>query len=271
MQFYDQDSTKAEEQLTLVYNSRGQIISESYGPRYYEHCLSIQVNYTVRYIYTDTLLTEKIVTGKQKNPERTVYAYNEQGRVKTESKFEWVPDPGAVQPHRPGMGGVPEKNRDTTRTVAGKWNQVSLAKITYDDKGRKITWDATRLHDENENMQKWEYDDQNRIASHSIYGHGKLKSKTDYTYTATGYRYWTVYYGQDGELKHENETGQDYRPMETHVVTLDKNGRIYNDKQVNGKGVQQCSTYYYYDNAGRIARTIFYDDGSTTHIYNYRK
>lgn len=266
MQFSDEDSANAKEQLTIVYNQRGQVTSETYG-RFEVNCLNYNIGYSVKYVYNDTLLVEKIESVKQESPYRYVYTYDELGRVKTESKFVWIIDPGATPVHRPGM---PVE----TNVVGGKWNQVGLASISYDTKGRKILYDATRLSDRNENMEKWQYDDQNRITCHEVFGHGKLLRKTDYTYYEGGYRKWEVYYTADGDLKSEMEDGQGYQSIRITIYTLDKSGRILTEKLTTEKGIDQCIKYYWYDKQGRIIRTTCYDKvgiGMTTHVYNYPK
>ncbi len=266
MQFFDEDSANAKEQLTIVYNHRGKVLSEKYI-RFQRNCLFYWIGYSVRYYYTDTLLTEKIENEDQKAPIRFVYTHDEKGRVKTESKFKWIADPGATPVHRPGM---PE---EATTTVAGKWNQIGIATISYDDKGRKIAWDATRLHDKKENLEKWEYDDQNRISSHQIYSRGKLTCKTDYMYYEGGYRCWDINYDSEGSLSHELEEGQGYQPTSIHAYTFDKAGRIGTEKLSNEKGTLQCTIYYSYDKSGRLARTVIYDalSGITYHVYNYSR
>jgi|GEM_PF-2891867 hypothetical protein len=266
MEFLDQDSLQTKEQATLVYNNRGQLISETYF-RFQETCLFYHVGYSVRYTYKDTLLVEKVLSVKQRNPSKYTYTHDEKGRVKTESKFVWVPDPGAVPGHRPGM---PAENT----TVSGKWNQVSYATITYDAKGRKISWDATRLHDGNENLEKWEYDDQNRVTTHQIYAHGKLAHKTDYTYYDGGYRYWEINYTSEGDLASDREQGDGYKSMIIHAVTLDKNGKIRTEELTSEKGDKQCSKTFYYDKDGRFMKTVTYDYLSgalITYVYKRAK
>jgi len=264
MQFHEEDSADAKEELTIVYNNRGQVISETYG-RFEENCLNYRIGYSVRYTYNDTLLTEKLVNEKQKSPVKYVYTHDEKGRVKTESKFVWITDPGATPVHRPGMA-------DNANTVAGKWNQVGLAAISYDDKGRKVSYDATRLCDKNENLEKWEYDEQNRVATHQVFAHGKLVRKTDYTYFEGGYRCWEINYDAEGDLKNEMEEGQGYQAMIIHIYTLDKNGHVLSERITNEKGVEQCTLFYTYDRKWRVVRTVRHDNagsGGTTHIYKY--
>lgn len=265
-QFFDEDSANAKEQLTIVYNHRGKVLSEKYV-RFEQSCLFYWIGYSVRYYYTDTLLTEKIESEDQKAPTRYVYTYDDKGRVKTESKFRWIADPGAMPVHAPGMP-------SQTTTVTGKWNQVGIANISYDDKGRKVLWDATRLHDKKENMEKWEYDDQNRIASHQIYSRGKLTCKTDYTYYEGGYRCWDINYNSEGSMNHEMEEGQGYQSMLIHAYTFDKVGRVSTEKLSSEKGVLQCTMGFSYDKSGRLARTVRHDalsGGITYHVYSYSK
>jgi hypothetical protein len=123
-------------------------------------------------------------------------------------------------------------------------------------------------------MEKWEYDDQNRVTTHQVFAHGKLTRKTDYTYFEGGYRCWEIHYDSEGDLKNEMEEGQGYQAMIIHVYSLDKSGHVLSEKITNEKGVAQCTTYFSYDKRWRIVRSMRYDNlsgGSTTHVYNYPK
>lgn len=259
------DTSIKEIDRKITFDSRGRIIYEASFFSTTERDPGFYVSgNNVRYVYKDSLLTEKVESDYNENPVKSVYSYNEKGQCTHESRFVWEPNHTAA-PVKPGGG-------QGVATVSGKWNQVSDANITYDLKGRKIMWDAGRLHNGSENMYKWTYDDQNRLTSYETYKRGgRITKKTDYTYTENGYRYWNIEYSDDGTPRHELEKGQGYSSMLVHVVTLDKSGRIIEDKISDETGKARHSMKYYYDNKGRVSKEIRYNSrGEQGDLYFYQ-
>jgi hypothetical protein len=153
--------------------------------------------------------------------------------------------------------------------------QVSLATITYDDKGRRTQWDASRLHNSAETNVKWEYDDQNRVTSEkTAMRNGRIVRRTDYQYFDWGYRHWTINYDNEGNPRHELEAGQGYQPMIIHAVYIDKQGRVEKDVTSDEKSRPSGTTQYRYDAKGRVVREITQpagNDPAITLVYKYSK
>ncbi len=263
--FDARDTSKHEPDRKITFDNRGRIICEQSFSTAVEMDESFyKTGDITRYVFSDSLLTEKVETPYQKNPVKTVYTYNEKGKCIRESKFVWEANYTAA-PVKPGMG-------QGAAVVSGKWNQVSEATITYDEKGRKIAWDASRLHNSSTNMYKWTYDDQNRVTSYQSFKRGgRLLEKIDYQYFDWGYRYWTINYSDDGTPRHELEKGQGYKSMLIHAVTVDKIGHVAEDKVTDETGKAHHSTKYFYDKKGRMEKEIEYNaDGEQNDVWLYR-
>lgn len=218
-----------------------------------------------RYTYTDTVITQ-CVQNNSGRITKHVYEYDQQGRRFRESIFNWELDQTQNFQQRPAPG---------SNDLKGKWVQVSLANITYDAKGRKIQWDASRLHNSAETNVKWEYDDQNRVTCEkTAMRNGRIVHRTDYQYYDWGYRWWTISYDDEGTPRHELEAGQGYRPMIIHAVNTDKLGRITKDATNDEKSRPSGTTTYQYDAQGRIAREITQPPDAApavTYVYIYSK
>jgi hypothetical protein len=266
-QFFGTDSGAQEVAIKMVHNLRGQLT--------YKHVRNhstqgntgfIENGSEYWYTYNDTFLTEVVHQAFNGTKTKTVYTY-ENARLIRESRFNWELNQ-APQPYRPpGMPGV-------SNEPAGKWNQVTEARIAYDAKGRKISWDASRLHYEAVNLYKWEYNDDNKVATYQGFRRGgQVAWKQEYQYFEWGYRYWTAVYNESGEMRHELEPGQGHQPMIIHTVTLNKDGRIAEDKESDEKSNPRGSIVYSYDKTGRVLRDVCYNEKqekAVTHIYQYR-
>lgn len=244
-------------------NSRGRIIHE-YRKENTSTGEAANENYfEERFTFRDTLITECVQNNSGKIT-KYVYEYDEQGRRFRESVFNWELD--QTQNFQQQATG--------RNDVKGKWVQVSLATIAYDAKGRKMQWDASRLHNTAETNVKWEYDDQNRVTSEkTTMRNGRIVRRTDYQYFDWGYRYWTINYDADGNPRHELEAGQGYQPMIIHAVSVNKAGRAEKDVTSDEKGITRGTVRYQYDAKGRIAREISQrsgQDDTITLVYHYK-
>jgi hypothetical protein len=263
--YFGTDTSSKEIYRKITFDSRGRIISEAsfYSATEVDEGF-YKTGHVTRYVFSDSLLTEKVETRYGENPLKSVYTYNEKGQCTHESGFSWEPNHTAA-PVKPGGG-------QGAATVSGKWNQVSDAVITYDQKGNKIMWDASRLHNSSENMYKWTYDEKGRVTSYETYKRGaRLIKKTDYQYVADGYRYWNIEYSDDGTPRHELEKGQGYRTLFIHAVTLNKASKMVEDKVSDESGKMRHSMKYWYDEKGRIEKEVkYYHDGKLNDVYIYK-
>lgn len=262
-QFPGTDSLNATVAKIITYNSRGQMITEQFiGWKKNEHEGLPDGTYT--YFYNDTLLTKWVYGSASGDSSRMEFVYDATGKLTQQSLFE-IKLIG---------GGGPYTDEPRPGQVNFRWVQTSIVNFSYDQKGRKILYDATRLHYTPQNMYKWEYDDQNRVVKQESYSRGKLTWKEDYQYFDWGYRYWRTWYDFEGNMRHEfsPETPQ-YYPLLFFACKLDKQGRIIEERIVNEKQLLQERTVTTYNTQGRMARTVNYnanDKPAVTHVYNYK-
>lgn len=268
-QYYGTDSSVNPVVKWITFNAQGKIRYERVQ-NYAEQEITgfIENGSSFQYTYNDTMIAEVTETHFNGPTIKRKYEYDIKGKRIRESIFIWEMNQSSGPMHYPVTVGAPAD-------PGGTWKQVSEARITYDDKGRKILWDASRLHNTAENMYKWEYDDQNRITSYQAYNRGgRLNWKNDYQYFDWGYRFWTIKYDVDGTPCHELEPGQGYQPMIFHTITYDKNGRVLEDKVSDEKSNSRGRSVYWYDWYGRKTRVVYYNSSqeqSVTHTYRYSK
>jgi hypothetical protein len=258
-QYIGIDSTNRKISKVITYTSTGLVASESWI-NWRETLSTGWGDGTFTYIYSDTLLQCSILVPKVGDSSKTIFEYNSAKQLIRESKYELKPIAN-TGPIRPGDGA---KN-----SLGKRWEQTSEANIAYDDKGRKISYDATRLHTDRYDMYKWTYDDQNRITSQSAYVRGKIAWKKDYQYSATGYRYIFIQYDDEGTPRSELKDTPGYAPLYFYSITLDSKGRVSVQEitDESGKLVEKDVTFY--NKEGRIARTHSYDDRGALLIHKY--
>lgn len=265
-QYEGTDSAHAIVARTMTYNSRGQLITEKFqGWKDSKEESTPDGLYT--YFYNDTVLTGWKYGSDTGDSSRVEFQYDANGKLIRQSTFQWklLEGGGTRRVMTPdGMREEPMR----------RWEQTSLITYSYDDKGRKILYDATRLHYSPLNMYRWEYDEQGRIASHTSYTRGRITWKEDYQYFDWGYRYWRTWYDFEGNLRHEaGEENPSYYPLLFYTCTRDKQGRITEESVSNEKQKLQKRTATYYNKEGRITKTICYNSENkpaVTHIYVYR-
>lgn len=262
-QYFGTDSLNATFAKIITYNSCGQMITEQYiGWKKNEQEESPDGTFT--YIYNDTFLTRWIYGSAIGDSSRTEFTYDAGGKLTQQSFFELK---------EIGGRGPGDAHLDPQQLPL-RWVQTSIVNFSYDEKGRKILYDATRLHYTPQNMYKWEYDDQGRVIKQESYSRGKLTWKEDYQYFDWGYRYWRTWYDFEGNMRHEfsTETPQ-YYPLLFFACKMDKQGRIIEERIVNEKQVLQGRTTTHYNTQGRIVRTVNYnanDKPAVTHVYIYK-
>lgn len=217
---------------------------------------------TYSYFYNDTFLTKWIYVNGIGDSSRMEFTYDVTGRLTRQSQYDL----------KFIMTG-PYTDEGPTGSKR-RWVQTSLVNFSYDQKGRKILYDATRLHYTPQNMYKWEYDDQNRVIRQESYSRGKLTWKEDYQYFDWGYRYWRTWFDLEGNMRHEfSPESPQYYPLLFFACKLDKQGRITEERITDEKQKLRGRTVTAYNSQGRIARTVNYnteDKQAVTHIYEYK-
>lgn len=261
-QYFGTDSLNATVAKIMTYNSRGQMITEQFiGWKKNEQEGTSDGTYT--YFYNDTFLIKWIYGDPNGDSSRMEFTYDVTGRLTQQSLFKL----------KLVGGGGPYTDDPRPVQVNLRWVQTSIVNFSYDQKGRKILYDATRLHYTPQNMYKWEYDDLNRVIKQESYSRGKLTWNEDYQYFDWGYRYWRTWYDFDGNMRHEfsPETPQ-YYPLLFFTYKLDKQRRIIEERITDEKQKLRGRTVTIYNAQGRIARTVNYnaeDKQAVTHIYEY--
>lgn len=223
-------------------------------------------NGTYTFVYTDTFLTKRDFGSDDGDSSRMEYGYGPSGKLIKQSYFELKSVNNGGGYIRPGDGANGNMGR--------RWEQTSEVNFVYDSKGRKITYDATRLHYTTQNMFKWEYDDQNRVTVQTSYSRGRITWREDYQYFNWGYRYWRIWYDDSGNPRHENKESYAYWPLYFYNVTLDKQGRIVEEKVTDESKRLHGRTTTAYNKLGKVLRTVYFnstDEISITHNYVYLK
>ncbi|HTF05200.1 MAG TPA: hypothetical protein VK826_14325 [Bacteroidia bacterium] len=261
-QYFGTDSVNKSLAQIITYNARGQMVTEQYiGWKTTMQEGTPDGTYT--YIYNDTFLVKRIYSSETGDSSYTVYTYDG-GRLIRQSQFELksVGNTGGQLQIDDGSG----KSKGPRR-----WEQTSDISFSYDAKGRKILYDASRLHFSTQNMYKWTYDDQNRVTQHQSYSRGKLTWQEDYQYFEGSYRYFRIWYDAEGNPRHENKESYSYYPLLFFTYTLDKQGRIIEEKITDENKNLHERTTTAYNKVDKIAKTVHYtkDEQSVTHIYKY--
>lgn len=264
-QYFGTDSSSKTLAQIVKYNARGQMISQQYINWKDTDEVSTD-NGTYTFIYSDTLLTKRFFGSDDGDSSRTEYVYDAYGKLIKQSFFELKSVSNGGGYIRPGDGANANMGR--------RWEQTSEVNFVYDSKGRKITYDATRLHYTTQNMFKWEYDDQNRVTVQTSYSRGRITWREDYQYFDWGYRYWRIWYDDSGNPRHENKESYAYWPLYFYNVTLDKQGRVVEEKITDESKRLHGRTTTLYNKPGKVLRTVYFnanDEISITHNYVYLK
>lgn len=265
-QYFGTDSINKSLAQVITYNSRGQMVTQQYI-NWKSTEQEGTDNGTYTYVYADTFLTTRYYGSDDGDSTRMTYQYDASGKVSKWSYFELksVGNTGGFV--RPGDG-------TNSNNMGRRWEQTSEVNFVYDSKGRKITYDATRLHYSAQNMYKWEYDDLNRVTVQTSYSRGRITWREDYQYFDWGYRYWRIWYDESGNPRHENKESYAYWPLYFYNCTLDKQGRVSEERITDENKKLHGRTVTSYMKSGQLARTVYYnaqDVQSVTHIYVYIK
>lgn len=221
-------------------------------------------NGTYTYVYSDTLLVKRFFGSEDGDSSRMEYVYDAKGKLSQQKLFELKAVSNSGGYIRPGDGANANMGR--------RWEQTSEVNFIYDSKGRKVTYDATRLHYTSQNMYTWEYDDQNRVTVQKSYSRGRITWREDYQYFEWGYRYWRIWYDEAGNPRNENKESYAYWPLLFFTYTVDANGRVIRENISDENKKLHGRTDYYYQKNGKLSRTEYFNEKdvlSVTHRYVY--
>ena len=262
------DSTNSRLACVKSYNARGQLVNEKFTG--FRDGATVTPDGEYFYTYSDTTLTGWLLVQSTGDSIKMKFEYNAAGQLARQSYF--------VRRALPTEGSKSDPNTIATGPAmqgAGTWMQTSLVNFSYDSKGRKILYDATRLHYSPQNMYKWEYDEQDRVVKQESYSRGRLTWKEDYQYFDWGYRYWRTWYDSEGNMRHEyDQESSQYWPLYFFTVKTDKQGRETEIRVTNEKQKLHERTEIFYGSNGKILRKKYYDASDQlilTHIYNHKE
>jgi hypothetical protein len=269
-QFAGTDSTKKEITLTQLFNSSGQLISETYN-RFMKDPSERESDGSHFYFYEDDLLVKRTFIGENQDSTKLLCFYNDKKQLIREEYFTFERrlrkdvDKGRG---RPGGCSITEEDYEQERT----WAQTSEINYAYDNKGNKILYDATTLHFDDQNRYTWTYDSFGRILKYSSFDTNTLIWNEDYSYFTEGYKFTRTWYDYEGNPEHLKEKNWGYSAQCTYSFELDNNRRVIKETSATEKGETLYVERTIYNSKGQIERTIYYDNKGKpelTHIYAY--
>jgi len=262
-QYFGNDSANQSLAQVIIYNERGQMISQQYINWKVSEAEGTE-NGTYTFVYSDTFLVKRYFGSEDGDSSRTEYVYDAKGKLSQQKLFELKTISNSGGYIRPGDGANANMGR--------RWEQTSEVNFIYDMKGRKITYDATRLHYTAQNMYTWEYDDKNRVTVQKSYSRGRVTWREDYQYFDWGYRYWRIWYDESGNPRNENKESYAYWPLLFFTYTVDAQGRVIRENISDENKKLHGRTDFYYQKNGKLLRTEYFNEKdvlSVTHRYVY--
>jgi len=269
-QFPGTDSLSQKLVSEEIYNDKGRITSYYY--KGYKESSSVSNTDVKNFdFYRDTLLILSTSIDENGDSGKTIYSYNASGQLIKEEFFRYEKrlrsdvDKGYG---RPGGCIVTAADYEKERT----WKQTSEINFSYDSRGNKILYDATKLHFTSQNKYTWTYDDSNRVVTYNSYDGDRLIWTEHYSYYQGGYKFTRTWYNADGSETQFNKESWDYWPQYTFTYQLNARGQITEERVTNEKGEAISSETKSYNANGKIARTTKFDSKGKpeiTHIYVY--
>lgn len=245
-QFFKNDTANTTIALMQTFNANGKVLSETYKG-YEEDAVSGKSDGTYTYSYKDTFCITRTYSGISGDSTKTFYYYNNHGQLVRWELFT--------------NGLSFEKDR--------QWVKESEVFYSYDEKGRRVLYDATKLHFNTQNKYTWSYDSLGRIKSHHSYNNNELIWIEDYTYFDGGYSYATIWY-ENGQPTHR-QRGED-PTVYTFSFLVDDNGHIVKETITNEKGEQISVKNTTYNPEGKIIKVVAVNgdnEPEVTHLYVY--
>jgi len=230
---------------------------------YMQNAVVGHVNRTYYYFYKDTLLTKRTSIDDKGDSTKILYYYNYKNqlieqehytferRIKKNVKWDVLSD----------------EDFEEERT----WLKISVIKYSYDERGNKILFDATKLHHTSQNKYTWVYDSLGRVIKHYSFDKKLLIWLEEFTYFDDGYTLTRTWYDNQGNPKHLKEKW-DYTPQYTSRYILNERGYVIERIVINEKGEKTNEEKTIYNSKGNIEKFTSYDKNGKpeiTHIYVY--
>lgn len=271
-QFEGTDSTNKIIVLKNTYNSKGQIISETYND-YKETSVSMISDASYYYSYQDTLLIQIASFDEEwGDSSKNLYFHNEKHQL---IKYQYLSFERQLKTGiEKGFGSrggciVTDDDYEEDRT----WELTDESILKYDDKGRKIFEYSTLKNSFSaSDSSYWEYDDQDRVLKCINFNGKNPHSVQEYTYFEKGYKVKTTIYDSDGNPEYLKKEDDGYYPQYEDIYSLNDKGKITKEISKTEKGNVTSTELTFYNAHGQIERTIYYNENGEpeiTHIYIY--
>lgn len=269
-QYAGNEISKKHIALSQTYNSQGLIITETYS-NYKRNSAEGREDGTFYYYYEDTLLIKRIFVNAKEDTTKVLCFYNLKEQLikeefySCERRLKKDVDKGLG---RPGGCIVFEEDYEKTRT----WKKISEINYSYDNLGRIILYDATKLHFSSQNRYTWAYDNKNRISKYCSFENDRLIWTRDFIYTEDGYKYSTIWY-KDGKPEVPEYWNKESFTIYTRTFHLNEYGETIKEVITNDKNENVSIEETVYNKKRKIAKTIFYNaqgNKEITHIYEYK-
>ncbi len=255
-QFIGNDSLQKTIALRQTFNTSGQLTSETYNG-YKRNLADGPSDGSYFYYYKDTLLIKRIFVDNKKDSTKMLCHYNNKNQLTKQEHFTFNKNihKGIV------------KSEETK-----SWEKTSEINYSYDEQGREILYDATKLHFTSQNKYTWKYDSLGRISQYCSFADEQLIWIKDYSYFIDGYKITRTWYDYDGNPTHLKTKNWEYTPQNTYTFYLDKKGRVLKEVISTEKNEKVSTESTFYNSSGQISRTVYLDEktmSQITHIYIY--
>ena len=261
-QYKGTDSLNKFVSLKKIFNSSGQIIMETYK-NYRRSASEGHQNRTYCYFYNDTLLVRRTSIDDKGDSTKILYYYNSNNKLITQEYYTFE--------RRMKKNVTWDLLSDDDFEKERTWLKTSSIEYTYDEEGRKILYDATRLHYSSQNRYIWIYDSLGRVIKHYSFDNNCPTWLEKFTYFNDGYSFTRTWYDDKENPKHLNEKGE-YWPLYTFTHKLNEKGQVIERQVTNEKREKGGKEITSYNTNGDIEKFTSYNNNEEpeiTHIYIY--
>ncbi|OAD40927.1 hypothetical protein [Polaribacter atrinae] len=258
-QYENIDSLNQKLVKNISYNKNGQILTEeSNGFKTSKYIGGSK--FKNNYFYSDSLLTKVITSYPNDDSFKSINKYSKTGILLSKENYDFKQrlkksvDKGIGRPD-----GCTINSDDYEKEKS--WQELSNVKYLYNKDGNKIKMITKINNGIFINVYNWEYDNKNRISSHSFYEDDEnLIWKDEYSYFNNGYKVINTWYNN-------------YTRQSTHIYELDEEKRIIKETVRNEKGQLKYITITDYLNNNLVSKRIRYNklnEPEVTHIFKYK-
>lgn len=269
-EFFGSDSSHQQLAAKKIYNSKGRV-SFIEIEKLHTDLQSYYPHRRQRNLYKDTALVSSTYIDDEGDCIKTKYNHDASGHRTRETRYtsEYRIRKG-VDKGLWGKDGCVVTAADYEKKRS--WKKVSRIDYTYDKRGNRITYDATKLHYSSQNRYTWSYDSDSRITECSSFNDQRLIWTEKFTYFEGGYKYSRCWYDADGKPQHLKPENEGYHPLYTFTYQMNRKNKVIEITCINEKGGLNSKESFLYDKQNRLIRDVRFSPNGTielTHIYTY--